>query len=133
MWVHIARRLRNVRNDAERLAKLLYLGDAPATHVPSLEVRTWRELINCRSRLRTMPGVGMVTADALAAFIDDPPRFGDAKTVGCYFGLVPCQDQSGDQNRLGHIARAGAPVVCQLVADAAWQAQRCSPTVRAYF
>ena len=42
---------KNDRNDAERLAKLLYLGEAPAVHVPSLEVRTWRELINCRSQV----------------------------------------------------------------------------------
>jgi transposase len=40
-------RNKNDRNDAERLAKLLYLGEAPAVHVPSVEVRTWRELINC--------------------------------------------------------------------------------------
>src|SRR6516162_8442285 len=42
---------KNDRNDAERLAKLLYLGEAPTVHVPSLEVRTWRELINCRSQV----------------------------------------------------------------------------------
>src|SRR5262245_29269512 len=42
---------KNDRNDAERLAKLLYLGEAPAVHVPSLDVRTWRELINCRSQV----------------------------------------------------------------------------------
>src|SRR5215471_13141122 len=42
---------KNDRNDAERLAKLLYLGEAPAVHVPSLQVRTWRELINCRSQV----------------------------------------------------------------------------------
>ena len=33
---------KNDRNDAERLAKLLYLGETPTIHVPSLEVRTWR-------------------------------------------------------------------------------------------
>ena len=37
---------KNDRNDAERLAKLLYLGETPTVHVPSAEVRTWRELIN---------------------------------------------------------------------------------------
>jgi transposase len=209
---------KNDRNDAERLAKLLYLGETPTVHVPSVEVRTWRELINCRSQviakrtraknalrallrsagvvpprqpalwtkkglvwlrqlalptpsqqlrrdllleeidtlirqvrrierqlnqqaqhtpavaqLRSIPGVGIRTAEAVAAFIDDPHRFGNAKAVGRYFGLVPCQDQSGDKNRLGHITREGAPVVRQLVAEAAWQAQRRSPTVRAYF
>jgi transposase len=209
---------KNDRNDAERLAKLLYLGETPTVHVPSLEVRNWRELINCRSQvtakrtraknavrallrsagvvppkqpglwtkkglawlrqlalptasqqlrrdllleeietlirqvrrieqqlnrqaqqspavaqLRSIPDVGIRTAEAVAAFLDDPHRFRNAKAVGSYFGLVPCQDQSGDKNRLGHITREGAPVVRQLVAEAAWQAQRRSPTVRAYF
>lgn len=42
---------KNDRKDAERLAKLLYLGEAPAVHVPSQDVRTWRGLINCRSQV----------------------------------------------------------------------------------
>ena len=85
------------------------------------------------AQLRSIPGVGVRTAEAVTAFVDDPHRFRHAKAVGRYFGLVPCQDQSGDRNRLGHITREGAPVVRQLVAEAAWQAQRRSPTVRAYF
>jgi transposase len=209
---------KNDRNDAERLAKLLYLGETPTVHVPSADVRAWRELVNCRgqviakrtrakntlrsllrsagvvppknpglwtkkglawlrqlelptasqrlrrdlllsevevltgqvrrieqelnrqarttpavARLRTIPGVGARTAEAVAAFLDDPHRFRNAKAVGRYFGLVPSQDQSGDRNRLGHITREGAPVVRQLVAEAAWQAIRRSPAVRAFF
>jgi transposase len=69
----------------------------------------------------------------VVVFIDDPDRFRHAKAVGRYFGLVPCQDQSGDKNRLEHITREGPAVVRQLVAEATWQAMRCSPTVRAYF
>jgi transposase len=42
---------KNDRNDAEKLAKLLYLGEVPAVHVPSPQVRAWRELITCRRRL----------------------------------------------------------------------------------
>jgi transposase len=83
--------------------------------------------------LRSIPGVGARTAEAVAAFIDDPHRFPNAKAVGRYFGLVPSQDQSGDRNRLGHITREGPAVVRQLVAEATWQALRRSPTVRAYF
>jgi hypothetical protein len=37
-------------NDAERLAKLLYLGETPTVYVPSPEVRAWRELINVRGQ-----------------------------------------------------------------------------------
>jgi transposase len=39
------------RNDAERLAKLLYWGETPKVHVPSTEIRGWRESINCRSQV----------------------------------------------------------------------------------
>jgi transposase len=209
---------KNDRKDAERLAKWLYLGEAPAVHVPSGDVRTWRELITRRGRviakrtrakdslrtplrcagvvppgrpapwtkqgrewlrrlelpkesqqlrrdllleeiealthqverieehlsqqsrhssavlrLRSIPGVGARTAEAVAAFIDDPGRFPDAKAVGRYFGSVPSQDQSGGRNRLGHITHEGPAVVRQLVAEATWQAPRRSPTVRAYF
>jgi transposase len=69
----------------------------------------------------------------VAAFVDDPHRFGDAKAVGRYFGLVPSQDQSSDRNRLGPITREGPAVVRLLLAEATWQAVRRSPTVRAYF
>src|SRR5262245_42744260 len=41
----------NDRKDAERLAKLLDLGEAPAVHVPATDVRTWRELITGRGRV----------------------------------------------------------------------------------
>ena len=73
------------------------------------------------------------TAEAVAAVVDDPHRFRDAKAVGRFFGLVPSKDQSGDRNRLGHITREGPAVVRQLVAKATWQALRRSPTGRAYF
>ena len=45
-------RWRQGRSDAlPQLAKLLYLGETPAVHVPAPEVRAWRELINCGGQL----------------------------------------------------------------------------------
>jgi len=85
------------------------------------------------AQLQSIPGVGLRTAEAMVAFLDDPHRFPNAKAVGAYFGLVPCQDQSGPHNRLGHITRDGAPVVRQLLVEAVWQAVRRSATVQAYF
>lgn len=84
-------------------------------------------------QLRSIPGVGLRTAEAMVAFLDDPLRFPHCKKIGAYFGLIPCQDQSAGTNRLGHITREGAPVVRQMLVEAVWQAVRRSPTVRAYF
>ena len=83
-------------------------------------------------QLRSIPGVGPRTAEAVVAFIDDPHRFARSKAVGAYFGMVPCQDQSGSTNRLGHITRDGSPTVRQLLVEATWQAVRRSPRVRAF-
>ncbi len=77
--------------------------------------------------------MGVRTAEAVASFLDNPLRFSNSKAVGRYFGLVPSQDQSGRTNRLGHITREGSSTVRRLLTEAAWQAIRRSPTVRAYF
>ena len=208
---------KNDRTDAHKLAKLLYIDEVPAVHVPATNVRAWREMITFRRKLvekrtrakngvrgllrslgirapgaaklwtrkgmqwlselgldnsmhalkrdllideiqslnekikrveqqlsryaetspavtilQTIPGVGIRTAEAVAAFVDDPHRFADSKRLGSYFGLVPKQDQSGNTNRLGHITREGSATVRHLLTEAVWQAVRRSPTVKAY-
>lgn len=83
--------------------------------------------------LRTIPGVGPRTAEAVVAYIDSPLRFGRSRQVANYFGLVPCQDQSADKNRLGHITREGPATVRKLLCEASWQGVLRSPEIRAHF
>jgi transposase len=83
--------------------------------------------------LQTIPGVGLRTAEAVVAFMDNPHRFANSKAVGAYFGLVPSQDQSGPVNRLGHITKDGPATVRHLLTEAVWQAVRRSPTVGAFY
>ena len=61
--------------------------------------------------LRTIPGVGPRTAEAVMAWVDNPDRFQRIKGAGRYFGLVPCQNASARNNRLGHITH-GCPYRC---------------------
>ncbi len=77
--------------------------------------------------LRTIPGVGPRTAEAVMAYIDDPDRFARSKQVGAYFGLVPSQDRSANVSRLGHITREGPSTVRKLLTEAAWQGIRRCP------
>jgi transposase len=83
--------------------------------------------------LRTIPGVGIRTAEAFIAYVDDVARFASVKRASSYFGLVPCQDASGPVNRLGHITKDGPATVRKLLCEAAWQGVRRSPTIGAYF
>jgi transposase len=83
--------------------------------------------------LRTIPGVGPRTAEAVLAYVGDPQRFSNNKKVGAYAGLVPCEDSSGGAQRLGHITREGPGTLRWLLVEAAWQAVRLSPTIKAYY
>jgi transposase len=82
--------------------------------------------------LKTIPGVGIRTAEAVVAYIDDARRFTRNKQIGAYFGLVPCEDTSV-KHRLGHITSDGPATVRKLLTEAAWQAIRRDPSVRARF
>lgn len=83
--------------------------------------------------LMTIPGVGVRTAEAVVAWIDQPGRFAKPGTLASYFGLVPSQDASGGINRLGRITRQGPNVIRKLLVEAAWQAIRRSPEIRAHY
>ncbi len=80
-----------------------------------------------------IPGVGIRTAEAVIAYVDDPHRFSNVKSVGSYFGMVPCQDASAGKNHLGHITRQGPATVRKLLTEATWQGIRRSPELKAYF
>ena len=83
--------------------------------------------------LRTIPGVGPRTAEAFVAYVDDVRRFARTKQVGCYLGLVPCQDSSAGRDRLGHITGDGPATVRMLLCEAAWQAVRRSASMKDFF
>ena len=83
--------------------------------------------------LRTIPGVGPRTAEAVVAYVGDPSRFARSRQVGAYFGLVPCQDASAGSNRLGHITKEGPSTVRALVVEATWQVIRRCPRMKTRF
>jgi len=49
-WIFKSKRKHN-RIDAIKLAKLLFLDEVPAVHVPSASVRAWRQTIEFRQKL----------------------------------------------------------------------------------
>lgn len=85
------------------------------------------------ARLRTIPGVGPRTAEAFAAYVDDPHRFTRLRQIGAYLGLVPSQDSSAGRNRLGHITKQGPASLRHLLVEAAWGAVRRCPAMREEF
>jgi transposase len=205
------------RVDAAKLAKLLYLDEVPRVHVPGVDVRSWRKIIEFRQTLlarrvaaknqvravlrgnaitaargralwtkkalawlnglelpvgekltlemaleeiaeltakikrveaelakiaarhpgvtllMTVPGVGIRTAEAFCAYVDDVKRFARLNQVGAYFGMVPCLDSSAGKDRFGHITREGPATVRKLLCEAAWTCVRVNAKLRAFF
>ena len=83
--------------------------------------------------LRTIPGVGPRTAEAIVAYVDDERRFASVHQAGAYFGLVPCQDASAGVNRLGRITKDGPATARKLLVESAWQLIRRCPRTAARF
>ena len=65
--------------------------------------------------LMTIPGVGVQTAAAFAAAVDDADRFKRSRAAGAYFGLVPRRHQSGDVDWVGRITKQGDNQVRKLL------------------
>jgi transposase len=58
-------------------------------------------------RLRTVPGIGLMTSTALVAFVGDVQRFPSGRHFASYLGLTPREFSSGLRHRLGRISKRG--------------------------
>lgn len=83
--------------------------------------------------LETIPGVGPRTAEAIVAFLPEPERFGTAKHVSAYGGLVPRQYQSADTDHRGRITKRGPRTLRKLLVECAWVMLRYNPWARAVY
>ncbi len=57
--------------------------------------------------LRSIPGIGLLTATALYAFVGDVRRFPTARHFASYLGLTPREHSSDNVRRLGRISKRG--------------------------
>ena len=84
-------------------------------------------------RLATHPGVGPLTALAFVLIIGEAERFQCGKQVASYLGLVPAEESSGNQRRLGHITKQGSSILRFLLVEAAQVTVRSLPEWRSRY
>jgi transposase len=58
-------------------------------------------------RLRSVPGIGLLTSTALAGFVGDLRRFPSGRHFASYLGLTPRERSTGGTRRLGPITKRG--------------------------
>lgn len=76
---------------------------------------SWHYHNDVSNRLETIPGVGIVTASALASIVPDPRAFSSGQHFAAWLGLVPRQNSSGGKSRLGRISKQGDRYIRQLL------------------
>lgn len=70
-------------------------------------------------RLRQVKGVGALTSLSYVLILDNPTRFRNSRMAGCYTGLRPRRDQSGERDPELHITKTGDRMLrCLLVSSA---------------
>jgi transposase len=74
--------------------------------------------------LMSVPGIGMLTATALVAFVGDIRRFPSCRSFADYLGLTPREHSSGAVRRLGRITKKGNTYLRMLLIHGARSALR---------
>ena len=80
---------------------------AVQVHVLERRLLAWHRQDQDSQRLATIPGVGLISATALAASVPDPKLFRSGREFAAFLGLVPRQNSSGGKERLGRISKMG--------------------------
>jgi transposase len=70
-------------------------------------IYAWHRSNEVSRRLETIPGIGPITASALAVTIPDASLFRSGRHLAAWLGLVPRQNSSGGKERLGGISKQG--------------------------
>ena len=71
------------------------------------ELRAWHAQNEASARLAAIPGIGVITATALAATVTDPTQFQSGRQFAAWLGLTPQQQSTGGKARLGRISKQG--------------------------
>jgi transposase len=117
---------------SRRRQDLLELLDRLNPSIAELSQAVEQEVEKCpeAQRLATHPGVGPLTALTFVLIIGKAERFQCGKQVASYLGLVPLEDSSGNQRRLGHITKQGSSMLRFLLVEAAQVTVRSLPEWR---
>jgi transposase len=83
--------------------------------------------------LKSIPGIGTITAFVLGAEIGDIKRFPTGKKLAAYLGLVPSCYQSGNTRRLGSITKLGSPYARWVLVQTAHRLVRADVNTKLFY
>jgi transposase len=95
------------------------------------QIMAWHKANPVSQRLATIPGIGPLTATAIAATVPDPAVFRSGREFAAWLGLVPRQNSTGGKIRLGRTSRMGDAYIRRLLVVGAQSALWCSKATKA--
>jgi transposase len=78
-------------------------------------ILAWHRANEASRRLATIPGVGPITASAIAATVPNARQFRSGRQFAAWLGLTPQPRSSGGKERLGRISRQGNAYIRRLL------------------
>lgn len=84
-------------------------------------------------RLRTHPGIGLLTGLALVHTLEPVDRFPSTRKVAAYVGLDPMEESSAERKRYGGVSKAGSTLVRFLLVEAGQTAAKRDPQLRSFY
>lgn len=104
------------------------------TEIHQIEARFYDYAPDVQSLLRSIPGIGPVSAAMLVAYIGDIRRFSSPEKLVAYIGLDCRIHQSGTSVRgKGYISKRGNHRLRSVLFNAAFIARQYNPSFKAYF
>jgi transposase len=114
----ISQRLPELLEDADNALPMLarhLLAELKEEHDQLIErieriealIKAWHSNNSVSQRLVSIPGIGVLTATALAATVGEGQDFRNGRQLAAYLGLVPRQISSGGKERLLGISKRG--------------------------
>jgi transposase len=79
--------------------------------------------------LRTIPGVGYITAMILLTELETISRFSNFDRLCGFVGLVPSTNSSGESESIGDLTPRGHSVLRSVLIESAWVAARIDPAL----
>jgi len=129
----------NMNSEAGKIGLNTLLDDYLTKHIQLLDVtKKIKRLIKQGDNtlymlLRSIPGIGPLTAIALLVEIGDINRFKHLRHLSSFVGLVPYTKQSDENEYTSGIHFRCNPYLRPLLVEAAWMAVRADPVLLKYY
>jgi transposase len=79
--------------------------------------------------LRTIPGIGLITAMIILTELENINRFGNIDNLCGFIGLMPSKYSSGEKDITGNLTKRGHSVLRSAIIESAWIAARIDPAL----